>query len=253
MTEPLEVERRPNLLLLRLSGGKGNIVDAAMVRALQAAVEMAATDPHLKAIILSARGPHFSFGASVEEHLPDRAPEMLCNLHDLFRDLLTLGIPMVSAVRGQCLGGALELVLCGSFVVASPDAKFGQPEIRLGVFAPMASVMLPIKVGMARAEGLLLTGAAWDAATAAAAGLVDEIAPDPEAAALALCEKRLLPSSASSLRLALRAAREVSLPRIAAALSTLERLYLGELMASHDGREGIAAFLEKRAPQWSDA
>lgn len=249
----VETEKRPGMLLLRLTGGKGNILDAPMVLALRDAVLEARLDPGLKAIVIRARGPHFSFGASVEEHLPGRARGMLGALHGLFRDLLSLEVPIVSAVRGQCLGGALELVLCGSFVVASLDAKFGQPEIRLGVVAPFGSAILPFKIGMARAESLLLTGRSIDATMARHWGLVDEIAEDPEEAAVRLCERELLRSSASSLRFALRAARVARLPEILAALAEVEQLYLDELMETRDAREGLASFLEKRAPRWEDA
>lgn len=252
MAGPLAVDRQGGTLQLRLARPKANVVDADMIRALSVAIHEHGRDPHLKAIVLGAEGPHFSFGASVEEHRPESCAAMLRTLHALFRDILDLSVPMVSAVRGQCLGGALELVLCGSFVLAAPDAKLGQPEIKLGVFAPMASAILPFKLGMAHAERLLLTGESIDAARAHAIGLVDAVVDDPDAAAHKLVDEHFAPKSAASLRHALRAVRAGSRAQLDAALSRVEAMYLDELMATHDAKEGIASFIEKRSPRWED-
>lgn len=248
----IAVEKNDGFITLRLDRPKANVLDGAMIRALRAALAEHGRDPHLHAILLTSRGPHFSFGASVEEHRPDQAAEMLGAMNGLVRDLLDLEVPCVAAVRGQCLGGALELVLCASFVVVSPDALLGQPEIRLGVTAPVASALLPFKVGLARAERMLLSGNSLDAEAARAMGLVDEIAEDPEASARAIIADVLLAKSASSLRFALRAARLPLRRLIDEALEAQERLYLDELMKTHDAVEGIAAFLEKRPPRWED-
>ena len=232
---------------------KGNVLDRDMVRALDETARRAGRQAGLKALILEGAGAHFSFGASVEEHLPPHVAGMLSRFHALFLALLESGVPCLAAVRGQCLGGGLELAAFCQRVFAAPDARLGQPEIRLGVFAPVASLILPERIGRARAEELCLSGRVVDAPEALAMGLVDVVAEDPVAAALAWARGHLLDKSASSLRLAARALRRRWSAQLAAELAALESLYLDELMATRDASEGLTAFLEKRAPRWSDA
>jgi cyclohexa-1,5-dienecarbonyl-CoA hydratase len=204
-------------------------------------------------VLIEGDGPHFSFGASVAEHRPGRIGEMLPAFHGLFAQMLRAAVPLLAAVRGQCLGGALELAAFCQRVFAAPDARLGQPEIQLGVFAPVASLILPERIGRGGAEDLCLSGRTLDADEALRIGLVDEIAADPAAAALAYARRHLLPRSASSLRMAVRASRHGFASRLQRDLQELEHLYLDELMATHDAVEGIAAFVEKRPPVWSDS
>jgi cyclohexa-1,5-dienecarbonyl-CoA hydratase len=166
--------------------------------------------------------------------------------------MLGSSIPFLAAVRGRCLGGGLELACFCHRVFAHPGAVFAQPEVSLGVFAPAASAFLPERIGRAAAEDLLLSGRAVAADEALAMGLVDEVAEDPTAAALAWARRHLLPKSASSLRHATAAARHGLARRFLADLRDLERTYLDDLGATHDGVEGLRAFLEKRPPRWAD-
>ncbi|MCA8981890.1 MAG: enoyl-CoA hydratase/isomerase family protein, partial [Planctomycetes bacterium] len=195
---------------------------------------------------------HFSFGASVDEHTPDQVGEMLPALHAMARELRGMHVPVLIAARGMVLGGGLELLLLGDLVFAAPDAKFGQPEIQLGVFAPLGSTLLPSRVGEQAAADLLLSGRTVDAAEARELGLVRFVADDPGAAALEYAREHLVPKSASSLRYAVRALRAKFAPRFDAVLNELEDLYLQDLMDTHDAVEGIQAFLEKRAAKWED-
>lgn len=254
-TSPLTVEALDGgaFRCLRLARPKANVLDAAMIGALDAAFAAAAADRHVKAVLLSSEGPHFSFGASVEEHLPGREAAMLRALHGFFRRLLATHLPVVAAVKGQCLGGGLELVALALRIVAAPDARLGQPEIALGVTAPTASVVLPERVGRAHAEDLCLTGRSVTAQEALDMGLVQEVAADPEAAAHAWLRAHLLPKSASSLRLATAAVRASFEERFAREIEAQERLYLTTLMATSDAVEGLTAFLAKRPPVWRDA
>ena len=231
---------------------KGNVLDREMVAGLAAAGARARDDASLKALLFVGEGAHFSFGASVQEHLPAHVSAMLVGFHSLFRALAATQVPMLAAVRGQCLGGGLELAMVCHRIFASPDAKLGQPEIKLGVFAPVASVVLPERIGRAAAEDLCLSGRVVDAATALTLGLVDAVAADPDAAALAYAREHLLPHSAAALRMAQHALREAWWRSVFVALDDVERLYLCDLMATADAREGIAAFLAKRQPVWSN-
>jgi cyclohexa-1,5-dienecarbonyl-CoA hydratase len=175
---------------------------------------------------------------------------MLASLHALLGAMLEWPRPILMAVRGQCLGGGLEFALAGNLLFAAPDAQFGQPEMKLGVFAPAASVLLPLRIGQARAEDLLYSGRSIDAPTALAWGLANEVAGDPAAAAAAYFDQHLAPKSAAALAHAVRAAREPFADLARARLDDVEALYLEKLMATRDAREGLAAFMEKRAPKW---
>ncbi|HXY89600.1 MAG TPA: cyclohexa-1,5-dienecarbonyl-CoA hydratase [Xanthobacteraceae bacterium] len=251
MSAPLKVwfEAEGRLLRARLSRPKANVIDAAMIAALDGALVEHLGNPGLGAVLIDAEGPHFSFGASVEEHLPDRCAEMLRGIHRLILRLVESPVPVLVAVRGQCLGGGLELALAGHLLFVAPDASLGQPEMKLGVFAPAASCLLPEVVGPERAADLLLSGRSITGAEAAAMGMA-QAAADPERAALAYFEEYLKPKSASSLRFAVKAARHDYAARMKAKIETVERMYLEQLMKTHDAVEGLQAFLGKRTAQW---
>ena len=244
------LERDGALLRLRLARPKANLIDAAMIAALVTAFSSHRDNPGLLAALVDHEGPHFSFGASVPEHLPAQCEQMLKSLHRLLNLMLEWPRPILMAVRGQCLGGGLEFAAAGSLIFAAPDAQLGQPEIKLAVFAPAASVLLPLRVGQARAEDLLLSGRSISALQGATWGLVHEVADDPVAAALTYFEKHLVGKSAAALALAVRAAREPFAELARARLDHVEALYLDKLMATRDANEGLNAFIEKRQPNW---
>lgn len=252
MTQPLKVwlEADSRLLRLRLSRPKANIVDAAMIAALDKALAEHSGSRELGAVLLDAEGPHFSFGASVEEHLPGQCAAMLEGLHRLVLRMVEFPVPLLVAVRGQCLGGGLEVALAGHLMFVAPDASLGQPEMKLGVFAPAASCLLPELIGPVRSFDLLVSGRSVTGAEAAAMGIAHEAATDPEHAALAYFEEHLKPKSASSLRYAVKAARLDYVARVTNKIHAVERLYLDELMATHDAVTGLEAFIAKRSPQW---
>ena len=252
MTSPLKVwiEAEGRLLRLRLSRPKANLIDAEMIAALDAALAEHLGNAHLGAALLDAEGPHFSFGASVEEHLPAQCAAMLKGIHALVLRLAASPLPILVAVRGQCLGGGLEVAMAGHLMFLAPDSVLGQPEMKLGVFAPAASCLLPELVGPARAFDLLISGRSINAAEAMTMGLAKEVAPDPEAAALAYFNEHLSPKSASSLRLAVKAARGDLIARLKTKIAEVERLYLDELMKTRDAVEGLEAFIAKRPAKW---
>lgn len=252
MTGPLKIwsEAEGRLLRLRLNRPKANLVDAVMIAALDDALAGNSGDGRLSAVVLDAEGPHFCFGASVEEHLPGQCAAMLAALHGLVLRMIEFPVPLLVAVRGQCLGGGLEVALAGHLLFAAPDATLGQPEMKLGVFAPAASCLLPELIGPARSLDLLVSGRSITGIEAAAAGIAHEVAADPEHAALAYFEEHLKPKSASSLRYAVKAARLDYIARIKEKIRVVEQLYLDELMATHDAVAGLEAFIAKGSPQW---
>ena len=246
----LALERDGALLRLTLARPKANIVDAAMIAALSAALATQAGTRGLRGVLLAAEGPHFSFGASVDEHLPERCGAMLAALHGLVLAMLEFPAPILVAVRGQCLGGGLEVALAGGPIFAGRDAQFGQPEMKLGVFAPAASVLLPYRMNQPAAEDLLFSGRSIDAAEARASGLVQHVADDPEVAALAYFDSHLAGKSAASLAHALTAARGAMLRDVRNRLAEVEQLYVDRLLKTRDANEGLVAFLAKRKPAW---
>jgi cyclohexa-1,5-dienecarbonyl-CoA hydratase len=244
-------EREGELLRLVLNRPKSNVLDGEMIGAIrQAAKDLASAPRQPKLIVFEGEGKHFSFGASVEEHLPDRVESMLTAFHQTFRELENLQIPTAAIVRGQCLGGGLELALWCGTVFADSTAVLGVPESKLAVFPPVGAIVLPWRCGGGRAYQLVLTGETIGAEKAAAWGMIDHLAPDPEAALQAFFDEQLAPKSAVALRFAWRAARRPLARALREDLAALEQLYLWELMAHKDPAEGIQAFIERRAPAW---
>jgi cyclohexa-1,5-dienecarbonyl-CoA hydratase len=246
------------VLRIVLDHPKGNVLSRAMMSEIAAALAAHRDLPHLRLVILRGAGGNFSFGAAVEEHLPEQAAGMLGEFHAFIRALAAYPVPVAAVVEGRCLGGAFETVLACHLVFAAANARFGCPEIKLGVFPPVLAAIGALRLGGALAERLLLTGDELDAAAAARAGFVAEVfaeGAEAEAALLEWYRKRLAPLSAFSLRVATRAARDGSgmLAALEVPLANAEHHYLDRLLPSHDGNEGIAAFLARRAPAWKDA
>jgi cyclohexa-1,5-dienecarbonyl-CoA hydratase len=238
----------------RLFHPKGNIVTAEMIEALRAALESIAQNPHLRLITIEGAGSDFSFGASVPEHAPDRIGRVLPSMHACVCELLDAPAVTAAVVRGRCLGGGFELALACDFIFAASGAVMGLPEIALGVFPPAASALLPLRVGAARATRAILTGDARPAEAWEAAGLVEFVAPEDslDAEVDRWYDLHLAGRSAAALRHAAAAARSGVAAHVRERLPALERLYLDDLMRTADAAEGIAAFLEKRQPRWTD-
>ena len=249
----LELTDEGKVARVYLAAPKANIVDIAMMEDLTEILDGIADRRDLVAVVLAADGPNFSYGASVPEHLPDQIGKALAGLHGLIGRFLELPAPTIAAVRGQCLGGGLELVLACDLILAEETARLGVPEIKLGVFPPAASALLPTRLGGGRAAALILTGTTWTGSKAAAAGLVTRVAPEGELDAVldTWLSEEFLPCSPTGLLHAARAVRRAAQRAVAEQLPELERQYLEELMAEPDAVEGIQAFLDKREPQWS--
>jgi cyclohexa-1,5-dienecarbonyl-CoA hydratase len=229
-----------------------NVLDVETFGAIRRAIGEVAADPEGRAIVFEGAGPNFSFGASVAEHLPERVAELLASFRAVLADLEASGIPAASLVRGQCLGGGLELAVWCGRVFCDPTARFAVPEIRLGVFPPIAAIALPWRVGGSAATEMILSGSAVDGETAARIGLADSCTADPDAALRSWLEETLASKSAAALRFASRAVRRPLARALADDLPELERLYLEELMRLRDPVEGLGAFLEKRKPRWEN-
>ena len=227
-----------------------NILDIEMLGQLRDAIGAVKNDRH--ALIIDAAGDKaFSAGASVQDHLGDRVATMLSLFHDCFRTLARLDVITIALVRGAALGGGCELALACDFILASERARFGQPEINLGVFPPFAAYQLSRQTPPRKGLELLVTGDPIDAATAERLGLVNGVFASAEFHALTEeWMARLFRQSASSVRFAKKAFRLAQAADFEQRLADVERLYLEELMKTADATEGLSAFMEKRKPVW---
>lgn len=237
---------------LVLDGPPGNIVGIATCDALLAALEPAIADARTRLLVLRGAGKHFSYGASVEEHLPDQAPRMLAAMGETVRILASIPLPTLAAIHGRCLGGGFELALACGMAWAEEGAILAAPEIKLGVFAPAATALLDGRVPRAVQEEILLTGRDVSAEEARALGLVSRIVPAGtlDQAVEAFADEHLRGRSPTGLRAATTAIRSRPARLLRRRLAALERLYVKELLTTEEGSEGIRAFLEKRKPSW---
>ncbi len=239
-----------------LDDGIGNVLDNIMMLEILDLFAEFKENKDIKLITFQGEGKHFSFGASVPEHTKEFAEMMLKTFHKIFFELIELSIPSMAKISGQCLGGGMELALACNFMFADRTAILAQPEIILGVFPPPASVMLPLKIGNARAEEILLTGRNIDAEEGEIIGLLNKVYEDKKTLNVGVddwIDKNIIPKSASSLRYAVMATRATFNYIMSNKLPYLEHLYISQLMESNDANEGINSFLEKRKPVWKNS
>jgi cyclohexa-1,5-dienecarbonyl-CoA hydratase len=248
-------EKQGGVARLTLNKPPLNVLDIAMMKEINTALESLHDAPSVKVLVFDAAegSKAFSAGVDVSEHTADMVEEMIEVFHRIFRLLDGLEIPTMAVVGGAALGGGCELALFCDMVIASEKASFGQPEIQVGVFPPVAAVALPGIVGPKKAMEMMLTGDRIRAAEAERLGLVNRVVPPEELRAAAdEFVSRLTKLSGATLRLTKRAVRIGSVGSFAEGLAAVEELYLGPLMSTEDAQEGLAAFMEKRAPVWKD-
>jgi cyclohexa-1,5-dienecarbonyl-CoA hydratase len=232
-----------------------NILNIAMMQEINDALIQCAKQRELVALVFDAAPDcrAFSAGVAVEEHVEETIFQMLDSFHAIFRNLELLARPTIAVVDGAALGGGCELVAACDIAIASERARFGQPEIKLGVFPPVAAVLLPLIIGDKRARELILTGELIEAGEAARLGLVNYVLPGNE---LEQKTSELLTGFRNLSAITLEhAKRAIDLGRgrsLDSVLKEIENMYLHELMKTHDANEGIKAFIEKRKPQWHD-
>ncbi len=246
----IRISEQPDRLTVTLDDPPLNILDTAMLEELRDVLGGGAKGKPL--VVIEAAGEKaFSAGASVTDHLGEHVKPMLAAFHEALRRLYGMDAVTIAKVDGACLGGGCELALACDFVLASDRARFGQPEILLGVFPPVAAWQLSHQVFPRKGLELFLLGDPVDAATAERIGMVNAVfqVADFHAKSEAWIG-RLARHSASSLLIAKKAFRLASGEDFARKLELTERLYLDELMKTHDANEGLIAFVEKRKPVW---
>jgi cyclohexa-1,5-dienecarbonyl-CoA hydratase len=231
-----------------------NIMSAALMNRMTELLADVSTDKSLKAVAINGAGKAFCAGADVGEHRPEQAAVMIESFGRLFRALDALDVPVVMAVDGAAMGAGFELILMADVLLSSDRAVYGQPEIRLGFFAPIGVVVLPELVGRAKAMEITCTGRNYSADEMAAMGLVSQVVPIEELeTALEGVLKDIRRASPLVLRLNTRTLKKSRAGDFDAALTHAERVFLEDLMTSDDPVEGIEAFYGKRRPEWKNS
>ncbi len=230
-----------------------NILNIAMMEEINDVLKSWQGKKDLKVVLFNAEGKCFSAGVDVGEHMGDLAPKMIEVFHGMFRLMDTLGIPTVASVYSSCLGGGCELAVFCDLVIASEGAKFGQPEIQVGVFPPIAAQIMPRIMGRKAAMDLILSGRIISAEEAKAMGLVNiVVAEDELRTATSDFVKPYLKLSAEILRKTKKAIMAGLRDDLEPSLRIIEDIYLNELMKTTDAQEGLKAFLEKKKPEWKN-
>lgn len=231
-----------------------NVLNNAMMAETNAILESLLPRSDYAALVFRATGKAFCAGVDVADHAADRVADMVRLFHGIFRKLGATDALTIAAVQGAALGGGCELACFCDVVLASDKARFGQPEVQVGVFPPVAACILPAQVGLKKAVELTVLGATIEAPEAHRIGLVSQVYPaDGFETGVETYLGAIRKLSRPVVRLAKRAVVESARAAWLNELERTERLYLDELMPLADAHEGIAAFLEKRAPAWKHA
>lgn len=255
MESPSVVRRQQagGVVTLTIDHPPVNVLTTAGMRELADEIERAGHDPAVKVVQVRGHGRAFCAGVDISDHTDAKVGPMMDAFMRLIRAIDQSEVPTVAAVHGACLGGGLEVAGCCDLVYAAEGAKLGQPEIKVGVLPPAAIAAFPSRIGSRATAEIVLLGENFTAARGKEVGLVNEVYPDGELfeRADAVCAS-LAALSRPVLALAKRGLKEAAPPVDPGAFRAIERMYMGELMALEDAKEGLAAFLEKRKPQFKD-
>jgi len=251
--ETIEVRFENGLGTITMNRPPVNILNIAMMEEINGVLASWQGNKDLKAVLFDAKGKCFSAGVDVGEHMGDMAPKMIAAFHGMFRLMDQLGIPTVASVYGSCLGGGCELAIFCDLVISSEDAKYGQPEVQVGVFPPIAAQIMPRIIGRKAAMELILSGRIISAEEALRMGLINKVVKkDDLPAATQDFLKPYLKLSAEVLRKTKKAITAGLMDDFDPSLKIIEEIYLKELMPTADAQEGLNAFLEKRKPVWKN-
>ncbi len=246
----IKTAESPGAVRIVLARPPLNVIDIAMMEEINGVLAGIKSNPEIKALVIAAEGRAFSAGVSVEEHLSERAGEMLAAFHRIFRQLHALPCATVAAVHGAALGGGAELAAFCDVVIAAEEAKIGQPEITVGAFPPIAALHYPKRIGQARTLQMLMSGEVLSAREAERIGLIDRVVPAGQLEGAVEETVRKFTGKSGAVLAVTRRAVLGSVDQFERALDELEKLYMNQLMQCQDATEGLRAFLEKRPPVW---
>jgi cyclohexa-1,5-dienecarbonyl-CoA hydratase len=238
---------------MTLNRPEHNLLNEAMLRELADGIAFAGEHDEVKLVVIDSACKVFCGGIDVGEYTSQRVFQMLDAFHAAFAGMLEVGKPVVCVVNGPAIGGGAELAAFGDLVVATPKARFAQPEITIGVFPPLASTILPFLVGPKTALELVLTGEVVTAERALELGMVNRLVPEAQLEAtvkdliarisahsgpvLTMAKKAILGGMGLSLREGLKHSMNI---------------FLNELYRLEDSQEGLRALVEKRKPNWKN-
>lgn len=241
------------LAILILNRPPLNVMNIAMMKEINVGLAELKKSETAKVLLIKAEGKAFSAGVDVADHTADKVDEMMREFHRTFELLHGFKIPVMAAVDGAALGGGCELATYCDMVIASERATFGQPEIKVGVFPPIAAAMFPRLIRRNRTMELLMTGETISATEAERIGLINKVFPaEGFEEHVNRFVAKFTAHSKVILQLTKRAIDRGLYSPCMEAISKAEELYLGEMMKTEDANEGLAAFMEKRAPVWKN-
>ena len=249
----IQTELKDGIAFLTLNRAPLNWLNIEMMGEINVFFEGLMKEKSLKLLVVQAAGKAFSVGVEVADHLGDLAPKMIEVFHKMFRLMDALKVPSLAVVNGSALGGGCELALYCDMVIATEKSKFGQPEIQVGVFPPIAALVFPRIIGRKKAMELILAGDTIGAQEALALGLINKVVPE---ASLSQEVNAFVEKFAKLSGLVLTLTKEAILAGLNddmdKGLKAIEKIYLNQLMKTHDAMEGLKAFLEKRKPTWKN-
>lgn len=249
----IQTEMKDGVAYLTLNRAPLNVLNIEMMGEINSYLEGLMGERSLKLLVIQASGKAFSAGVDVGEHLGDLVYKMIEVFHKMFRLMDRLKVPSIAVINGAALGGGCELALYCDMVIATERAKFGQPEIQVGVFPPIAALIFPRTIGRKKAMELILSGETISAQEALALGLVNKVVPE---ASLTQEVNGFIEKFTKLSGIVLKLAKEATLAGlnddVDQGLKTIEKIYLDRLMKTNDAIEGLKAFLEKRKPTWKD-
>lgn len=249
----IQTEFKDGVATLTLNRPPVNVLNIEMMEEVNTYFESLLKEKALKLLVIQAAGKAFSAGVDVGEHLGDLVYKMIEVFHRMFRLMDALKVPSIAVVNGSALGGGCELAVYCDMVMATEKAKFGQPEIQVGVFPPIAALVFPRMMGRKKALELILSGDVISAQEALAFGMINKIVPE---ASLAEEVSRFVEKFKKLSGTVLKLTKEATLAGLnddaERGLKVIEKIYLDRLMKTHDAIEGLKAFLDKRKPTWKD-
>jgi cyclohexa-1,5-dienecarbonyl-CoA hydratase len=238
---------------LTLNRPEHNLLNEAMLRELADGVAFAGDRDEVKLVVLDSACKVFCGGIDVGEYTSQRVFQMLDAFHGAFAGMLEVAKPVICVVNGPAIGGGAELAAFGDFVIATPKARFAQPEISIGVFPPLASTILPFIVGPKVALELVLTGEPVTAERALELGLVNRLVPEIQLQqAVSDLIHRITSHSGPVLTMAKRAILGGMGMSLKDGLKHSMNIFLNELYRLEDAQEGLQALVEKRKPNWKN-
>lgn len=250
----LQTELKEGVAYLTLNRPPLNWLNLEMMEEINAYLTGLKEEKTLKLFVVQAAGKAFSVGVEVADHLGDLGPKMIETFHRMFHLMDQLKVPTLAVVQGSALGGGCELAIYCDMVIATEKAKFGQPEIQVGVFPPIAALIFPRVIGRKKAMELVLSGETISAQEALTIGLINKVVPETS---LAEEVDRFIGKFKGLSGIVLKLTKEATLSGLTddpvQGLKTIERIYLDRLMKTEDATEGLKAFLEKRKPVWKDS